>query len=72
MRWGEYAIVRVAATAILALLPLLAVSAVLPRESLADGFSGYLEFASTRNDTKLSDASGRAIQSKSDSLSQSY
>jgi hypothetical protein len=56
----------------LALLPLLAVSAVLARESLADGLSGYLEFASTRNDTDFSDASGRAIHSKSDSFAQSY
>jgi hypothetical protein len=56
----------------LAFLPLLAVSAVIARESNADGLSGYLEFSYARNDSEFSDASGRAIHSKSDSISQLY
>jgi len=51
---------------------LISISGVLPKESLAEGLSGYLEFEYTKNNTESKDTTGRSIQSESDSFRQSY
>jgi hypothetical protein len=57
---------------LLALIALVAVSITLATESRAEGLSGTLEYGYNRNDTDLTDASGRSNQTKTDSLTQLY
>jgi hypothetical protein len=72
MRWEKCSAARIAGMALLVLTALIAVSGIIPRESLAEGLSGYLEFDYSRNDTENKDAGGQSIKTKSDSFSQLY
>lgn len=71
-RRGKCVSVRIAAEALLALIALVAVSGILATESRAEGLSGTLEYGYNRNDTDLTDASGRSNQTKTDSFTQLY
>lgn len=66
------AIARIAAWTLPVLFALTAVSWISPRESRAEGISGYLEFDYSRNDSDLAAAAGPSIHTKSDTFSQLY
>jgi len=72
MRWEKGTAARLVALALLALLPLLAVSGVLVREVRAEGLSGYLEYDYSRFDSENRDDSGQSIRTKTDSFTQLY
>jgi hypothetical protein len=72
MRWEKCSYSRIAGLAFLVLPALIAISGIIPGESLAEGLSGYLEFDYSRNDTENKDAGGQSTRTKSDSLSQLY
>src|SRR4030067_3010082 len=72
MRWEKCSSSRIAGLAFLVLPALIAISGIVPGESLAEGLSGYLEFDYSRNDTENKDAGGQSTKTKSDSLSQLY
>ena len=72
MRRGGSFFARIVIATMLVLSALLAVSAILVRESGAEGISGYLEFYYYRADIENTTPGGRSIETKSDTFTQLY